>query len=88
MEMASQYCFIISDSCGLISNSCGMISRGCGMISEGCGRISQGCGRISEGCGMFWQRKKKISEAGRLRRLGFLDATRWNRAGAGVVFKR
>ena len=51
--MASQYCFIISDSCGTISDSCGTISITCGITSRGCGSISGSCGIISRSCGMI-----------------------------------
>ena len=54
MEMASQYCFIISDSCGTISDDCGMISDSCGMTFYTCGMISSGCGLISVGCGRVY----------------------------------
>ena len=58
--MASQYCFIISDSCGTISNSCGLISNSCGIISCSCGMISLGCGRVYFfGEGGFWLGKVK-----------------------------
>ena len=52
--MASQYCFIISDSCGTISDSCGLISNSCGIISCSCGMISLGCGLISFSCGRVY----------------------------------